>query len=118
MNVARSYEARCDLAQAELEAAWVASDNWQRRVDDTIDQMTDVDHHERSRKAIAEALDEHVDPDDLMPLLADLHLAIKAEQLGRSDGQERARNALAALDQFIYDMICEEAQKDVERRYA
>ena len=118
MNVARSYEARCDLAQAQREAAWVASDNWQRRVDDTIDMMTNVDHHERSRKAITEALDEHADPADLQPLLADLHLALKAEQLGRSDGRERMRKALAVLDQFIYDKVSQEAQEEVTRRYA
>ncbi len=117
MNVARSYEAHCDLAQGQREAAWIASDNWQRQVDDTIDQMTNVDHHEHSRKAITEALDEHTDPADLQPLLADLHLALKAEQLGRSDGRERARKALAALDQFIYDTVSQEAQEEVTRRY-
>ena len=118
MSIARSYEARCDLAQEQQEAEWAASESFQRLVDNTIDQMTDVDHHKRSRMAIAEALDENVDPADLLPLLGDLHLALKAEQLGRSDGCERARKALAVLDQVIYDTVCEEAQKDVERRYA
>ena len=118
MNVARSYEARCDLAQGQREAAWAASDNWQRRVDDTIDQMTNVDHHEHSRKAITEALDEHTDPAELQPLLADLHLALKAEQLGRFDGRELVRKALAVLDQFIYDTVSQEAQEEVTRRYA
>ena len=118
MNVARSYEARCDLAQGQQEAAWIASDNWQRQVDDTIDQMTNVDHQERSRKAITEALDEHTDPAELQPLLADLYLALKAEQLGRADGRELARNALAVLDQFIYDKVSQEAQEEVTRRYA
>ena len=118
MNVARSYEASRDLAQGQREAAWVASDNWQRRVDDTIDMMTNVDHHERSLKAITEALDEHTDPAELQPLLADLHLALKAEQLGRSDGRELVHKALAVLDQFIYDKVSQEAQEEVARRYA
>ena len=40
-----------------------------------------------------------------------------AEQLGRSDGRERMRKALAVLDQFIYDKVSQEAQEEVTRRY-
>lgn len=118
MGIAGKYEASCDPARGNQEAVQAAADNWQRRIDDRIDAMTNTDHVESSRQSIAEALDEHVGPTEMMPLLADLHLALKAEREGRLGGREQAHKAIGAVDQLIYDAVSQEAREEAVQRYA
>lgn len=110
MNVARAYEARCDMLYEAREARNDALDHEQMLIDEAVERI------EQSKERLASAIDDNSDPEVLMPILAEIRMSIAARQRGNREAISRFEQALSLLDQHIYDCASSHAQREVRAR--